>query len=84
MTTGNVIYGGKRCLGIPDDPSDRDIRRILDFMQESAHIRWITRNLKEPVYTTRLRWLDSYIISAKATTANNALPYVYNRCENPV
>lgn len=83
----------KRCLGIPDDPTDRDIRRILDFLQESPHIRWITRNLaeierlrgtpgepipvKEPMFTTRLRWLDSCAEANMTSTTTNALSHSF-------
>lgn len=49
-------------IGIPDDPSDVDIARILLFLEQSAHIEWI-RGLreKEPLFTTRLRWLDTFL-----------------------
>lgn len=100
-TTGThnvIVRVSKCCLGIPDDPTDRDIQRILDFLQLTPHIRWITRNLaeierlrgtpgepvpvKEPLYTTCLRWLDSCAEVNMSTTSNSALTYVFNRCEN--
>jgi len=87
---------GKMNLGIPDDPTESDVRRILDFLQESPHIRWITRNLaeierlrgtpgepipvKEPVFTTKLRWLDSWLdVNMTSTITTSTITYTFCR-----
>jgi hypothetical protein len=56
------MQGVQFAVGIPEDPTDADIARILLFLEQSAHIEWI-RGLreKEPLFTTRLRWLDTFL-----------------------
>jgi len=95
-TGGPLIRVDKVNLGIPDDPTDSDITRILNFLQESPHIRWITRNLaeierlrgtpgepipvKEPLFTTKLRWLDSFLdVDMTSTSTTNTLTYTFCR-----
>lgn len=95
-TGGPLIRVDKVSLGIPDDPTESDVRRILDFLQESPHIRWITRNLaeierlrgtpgepipvKEPVFTTKLRWLDSFLdVDMTSTSTTNTMTYTFCR-----
>lgn len=49
-------------VGIPEDPNDADIARILLFLEQTDHIKWI-RGLrgKEPLFTLKLRWLDTFL-----------------------
>lgn len=58
------------CLGIPDDPDDNSVRRVLDFMQQASNDE------------TRLRWLDSPFYSdtytmGSTSTATIDLTYVF-------
>lgn len=85
----------KHCLGIPDDPTESDLRRILDFMQEGAHIKWVTRNraeierlrgtpgepvpVKEALIGTKLRWLDDSFDFETHTTSNSSM-YSFQFC----
>ena len=56
------MTGVRFAIGIPDAPTDADVSRILLFLEQSAHIEWI-RGLreKEPLFTTKLRWLDTFL-----------------------
>lgn len=93
---GPLIQMSKCHLGIPDDPSFLDVTRILNFLQETPHIRWITRNIaeierlrgtpgepipvKEPVYTTKLRWLDSFLdVDMTSTSTTATMTYTFTK-----
>lgn len=83
------IRVGKMCLGIPDDPTESSIQRILNFMQEGACIRWITLNraeierlrgtpgepipVKEAQIGTKIRWLDDSLDFETYTTSNSSM-----------
>lgn len=82
----------RRCLGIPDAPTEADIRRVLDYLQVTPCIKWATENLEEiqrlrgtpgepipikrPLFTERLRWRDEPPQN-ETHTINNTTVYAF-------
>lgn len=42
-----LIQLDRVCLGVPDDPDEQSVRRLLDFMQQASNT------------VSMLRWLDA-------------------------